>query len=499
MQSVSLVPFVVGLAGALVLYAVALGVVLVVTAGPRVQVATTPAEIGSLSPAEVDFVTAHATSENEAASATLLDLAARRLVDIEEIGPALSLVRLRPVRSDVALRPYEDLVMQRIRKLAVDGAVATGALAEAHSGLDRWWHEFTTAVKDDCKAHGLVRSRMGAGHRALLGVVAPVPAVATMLLGWALAARGALDSSDGEGSAFWLVICAGLLVYFGLVEIARRRGSDVLTTAGAQVAGQWFALRGHLAANPSFASLPAAAVTIWGRPLAYAAALGLTPRAVESLPVAQRASATHAWSDYTGMWRRVEVRYPSQGGVRKYGTPLRVVMRGLAATFYVAMGVGLGLVLLEVVGTSRDWDWSQFSLTTIVTVALVAAAVVAVVKIGGALTDLVAPIQVQGQIVRMAKFMVHEAPHYLIAVDDGVSPTARAYLCHRSVWDACERGDVVQVVVYRRCRWVKQLTTITQSRFREVSDDTLAAEPPQAAHQAAPQTAQRRPVPRSRV
>ena len=62
----------------------------------------------------------------------------------------------------------------------------------------------------------------------------------------------------------------------------------------------------HLA-NGRFTDQPAAGVTIWGRGLAYAAALGLADRAVVSLPISTPADDSRAWSDYGGMWHLVHV------------------------------------------------------------------------------------------------------------------------------------------------------------------------------------------------
>ena len=63
----------------------------------------------------MDFLTGGYKLCDEAASATVLDLAARRYVTIEEIGPELSLVRLRRDVDVDALNTYDSWVPRRPR------------------------------------------------------------------------------------------------------------------------------------------------------------------------------------------------------------------------------------------------------------------------------------------------------------------------------------------------------------------------------------------------
>ena len=110
---------------------------------PRPGMPPDPNRLDVESPALVDLLTGGWKLCEEAAAATVLDLAARRVVAVEEIGPELSLVRLG--RGDPPdLKPYEQMVLDHLRRLATpDGVVATGALAEGNRHIGSWWKSFT--------------------------------------------------------------------------------------------------------------------------------------------------------------------------------------------------------------------------------------------------------------------------------------------------------------------------------------------------------------------
>ena len=229
----------------------------------------------------------------------MLDLAARRVVAVEEIGPELSLVRLG--RGDPPdLNPYEQMVLDHLRRLATsDGVVATGALAEGNRQSESWWKSFTHAVIEEARARGLSQRRWTALHRTVLSVAAVVPGPR----GGRLHAGPERRTTASSGRSARVSSSGAMLVVF-----AEKLNGERATDLGLEVAGRWLGLREHLAGG-RFAEQPAAAVTIWGRPLAYAATLGLAPRAVVSLPIASAADDRRAWSDYGGMWHVVDVRY----------------------------------------------------------------------------------------------------------------------------------------------------------------------------------------------
>lgn len=252
------------------------------TLSPRITPAPPTTQLGPESPAVVDLITGDwRLCQREATSATLLDLAARRVVTIEEIGPELSLVRLRRGVDTSGLRPYEILVLDHVTRLAVDGVVATGALAEGARNLGRWWKKFQREVIAEARRLGLSEPRRRGRHQAML-------TAATVLPGAAVALFLASLPIDAP------VVEAGFLVCVLLSTRLKVSNPERGTAAGAAAAGRWLGVADHMATTGAFAERPAAAVTIWGRPLAYAAALGLTPVAVSSLALGTEASATRA-------------------------------------------------------------------------------------------------------------------------------------------------------------------------------------------------------------
>jgi hypothetical protein len=138
---------------------------------PRPGMPPDPNRLDAESSAIVDLLTGGWNLCEEAAAATVLDLAARRVVAVEEIGPELSLVRLG--RGDTPdLNPYEQPVLDHLRRLATsDGVVATGALAEGNRHIGSWWKSFTHAVIEEARARGLSQRRWTAWapHRPVGG------------------------------------------------------------------------------------------------------------------------------------------------------------------------------------------------------------------------------------------------------------------------------------------------------------------------------------------
>ncbi|MFI6325423.1 DUF2207 family protein [Nonomuraea sp. NPDC050556] len=282
-------------------------------------------EFDDLSPAVVDLITENGVLSHEAATATVLDLAARRFVDIEEVGPKLSLVR---VRRDGELRPYERAVLDHLRDLGP--TVATEAIAEGSRDLDAWRNRFERDVVEEARQRGLTRKAGGVGTgMSVTGLIA------CFLLGGLadVLVIPLLGGTPKGGLAPPVILLAlGLTTAFD-----RLLSGERLTARGRRAAGHWLSVRDHLAGIARIAYLPAAAVTIWGRQFAYAAAFGLPRDAMASLPILQPKGTEHVWSDHGGLWHRVRVRYP---GESKALTGLI-----LSLIFVVWVGSALGVSL----------------------------------------------------------------------------------------------------------------------------------------------------------
>ncbi|WP_424535439.1 DUF2207 family protein [Sphaerisporangium viridialbum] len=428
------------------------------TRNPGIDPGPPTSELRDESPALVDLITGNWRLCDEATSATLLDLAAKGAVQIEEIGPELSLVRLREPRT--ALTAYEKLVHDHVRSLATDGVVATGALAEGARNLGRWWKSFRRKVIAEAREKGLSRARWSTAQAALLTVAAVVPAVA---LGVAVAATADNGHKDG---GFGAAIVGFALLTSLMGKLNGERG----TAEGARVAGYWMGVRAHLAANQGFAEQPAAAVTIWGRHLAYAAALGLARRAVTSLPISVPADDKRAWSDYGGMWHVVNVRYPRR--IMWGRPPWPTIGRGLVA----GLATGFWLWLLGIVAQAL-LDWPHGLVTP---VAYLGAAAAAGVPIAFAVADLTGRTEMEGQIVRLRAIQVgsngNDQPKYAywVALDDGHLRDVKAFCVEEGKWNRLAEGDRVRARVFRRIGWVHEIEVLDRSRHRDAAsyDDT---------------------------
>ncbi|GII55599.1 hypothetical protein Pth03_39880 [Planotetraspora thailandica] len=431
------------------------------TKTPDVKPGPATGALGEESPALVDLITGGWRLTGEAASATVLDLAAKGALAIEEVGPEFSLVRLRREPGD--LKPYEKLVYDHVRSLAVDGVVATGALAEGSRDIGRWRKSFRKKVIVEARALGLSRMRWSKAQAALLWVTAAGVAV---MVGIAAEASGfAADTPDSEGSPG---VAAGFFCLLLLGGLMSRLNGERGTKLGAETAGRWLGVQKHLADTGRFGEQPAASVTIWGRHLAYAAALGLAPRAVTSLPITTTADANRAWSDYGGMWHPVQVRYRSR---RFWGRkPLTLIGHGLLAGMMIGVWVFIGL------GFATAYDlWPQ---ALLVPTPLLIAGTIAAIPIAFTIIDYSGNTVIEGQIVRLRVFGESSGdspsnPSYYCAIDEGRSREVDAFGLSAEHYGPLSEGDRVRAVAGRKLGWIRNIEVLERARPRGTTyDDT---------------------------
>lgn len=223
-----------------------------------------------------------------AASATLVDLAARGMLAIEP-GPA-DYVSVRVVSPPEGLLPHERLVYDTVAAHARDG-IAPGR--EVRRAFLRYelWSRFSRFVVEDAIARGLATPR-----RSRLTVRS---------------------------------------VKFDL------QARQTPTEAGTAAAARWFGVQQAFEGDPAWRTRDAAMVGEFGRRLAYAAALGCTPWIWLRLAPGASPDATHAWSDYGGRWRRVRILRPRFTHLTR---PPRALLGYLPATIAV---FALALVALD--------------------------------------------------------------------------------------------------------------------------------------------------------
>jgi Predicted membrane protein (DUF2207) C-terminal domain len=238
-------------------------------------------ELGEEPPAVVDLLTNEWRVTADAVPATLLDLAARDYLDLEQYGPGGTVCRVRRTSGE-GLEACERMVLDHVAGLAVDGVGPPEALTTGpQDQSSRWWRGFQRAVVGDARERGLARDRWSGSAKAFLRAAALVPAGLGVLY-----AAGGLDfGTIGAGLVIWVVLTSAIKLF----------GDQRDTPAGAEAAARRLGVRDHLGRNEVFPTLPPASVAIWDRYVGYGAALGVATAAVHALPMG--AEDDHrAWS-----------------------------------------------------------------------------------------------------------------------------------------------------------------------------------------------------------
>jgi hypothetical protein len=265
----------------------------------------------------VNLLTSNWNLGHEAIPATVLDLSARGFLSIHQGGDGSVSVHV-PATSradDTQLRVYEHQVLDHLRQMAAatpDRVVPGAALTTGPDDQAKaWWKRFRKAVHQDAKGRGLARRRWSRGAYLTLFVVGVIGAVP---FGVALASLVYADQgTDGDlvyGAVVYSLLAMGAPGVVIAVLAGKRQVAD--TEAGRAVAARWLGLRSALGRDPRFTEVDASGAAVWGRKLAYGAALGISHGAVASLPLGAE-NKREIWSTASGMWRVVRVRYHLPG------------------------------------------------------------------------------------------------------------------------------------------------------------------------------------------
>jgi hypothetical protein len=432
-------------------------------------------ELGPQSPAVANFLTSRWEVTTSAIAATLVDLAARDHVTIEQIGDGDNLVRLRS-RGDDVPNPYEQQVLALVRERAHGGTVPARELSLGYGdAAERWWKTFRGSVIDEARGEGLARRRFSGVQVALLAVTLAVPFA---IAGGGFEVYGAAQRAAGEDfdAGGGLAVAAGLWVAVLVV------GSRVLrgwrdTPAGSAAAARWLGVRDYLRHDDAFRDTPPAGVAIWERLLAYGTALGVAHASAAALPIGPTRD-DEGWSPQRGLWREVRIEYPRRFA---YGdSPRRaaivsflVLLAAAAATIVVARGV-LPIVLDAVEELTEEENGpGRWLLALVVAVFcipltyLVLQLVRAAVILWRAVPDLNETETFEGYVVRVPWHSRRDdngpdrwEPTGYVAVDDGTSDEVRALRYRR---DGIREGQVVRVSVTPRMRHVTSMEVVRVS------------------------------------
>jgi hypothetical protein len=407
---------------------VAAAAVLYSRAPPQPAVGPRTLDLGAEPPAVANFLVHGFRVTDDAVPATLIDLAARNVVDIEQRGPGVFYVRLRQT-SDAPSTPYERRVLDHLGRHAVDGVVPAEALTTGpQEDSARWRRGFVAEVVADAQTRGLSREAVGGAVFTVLTGAAVIPAGLT----WA--------AWEFE---------AGLMVFFGGVALLgwiRKQHPQRETPEGMEAASRWLGVRAEIAENPVFATHSPLQVELWDRLLAYGAALGVASGASRPLPMGVE-SDTEAWSAYSGQWRRVRISYPRLWPPGWGADPTRALLVGLALVG------GLGL-LLYFTGSSL-LAAGVFGAVPFTIACLGVVMGVAVVVMAAA--DWRTAVEVTGPILRLRTFGDDDSRRHYVAVDDGTSEEIRAWRVTWARYEGLDQGDVITARLTRNLacvRWI---------------------------------------------
>lgn len=462
--------------GVLVAAVVVVGLVAVATRPRRPRPGPATMELGPEPPAVVDLLTDDFEVTSEAVPATLIDLAARGWLSLESYGDDV-VCRVRG-GDHGPLEPYERRVLDHLRGLAVDGVVPAAALTTGPEEVSkRWWRSFRREVVADARDRGLCRRRWPAWAA---GVAWIATAAAAALL-WA---SGALDE-DQELDPLTVGVVAGiLLVGFiaGRVSASDRQRD---TAAGLDAGGRWLGVRRYLLDHGSFSDQPAAAVAVWDRYLAHAAAMDLAGLAVAQLPLGAE-DDRHAWSAVTGEWRPVVVDYPrfEPGWGRHPAAAIALGLLGGALSLALMWGswryagdTDLGGLLDGVDPDLLRWaGWGALVVCALGLVPLGYAAT----ELWRGVADSFSVRTVDGVVLRtrarsgglqppkVVRYFSEPArrgqeerePRWYVAVDTGESPRVDAWRVRRHVYDQVHQHQRVRVEVRPRLGHVRSVTPL---------------------------------------
>jgi hypothetical protein len=413
---------------------VAAGMVYVVRKPPEPPVGPRTLDLGPEPPAVANLLVNDFRVTDEAVPATLIDLAARNVVDVEQRGPGVFYLRLRSAQEE-PLTEYEGRVLDHLRGKASDGVVPAEALTTGQEvESKRWRRAFGDEVVGEAKARGLSRDALDSRVFTALTVAAGVPAV----LVWPL--------WDFEPAAGVMVAAVALLGWI------RSRHPQRETPAGMEAASRWLGVKAELQENPVFETHSPLTVELWDRLLAYGAALGVATGASGPLPMGTE-SDTRAWSAYRGAWRPVEVRYSTRWPIGWGRSPLAVLASGLGIALvggFLLYVLGGGVI--DAVSSGGD---ALIALAILAVPGLVFAA--GVVSIVFALADIGSRVERTGPILRLRMFGDDDSRRYYVAVDDGTSSRIRAWPIGAALYSGLAQGELVTVSVTRKLGHVRSI------------------------------------------
>ena len=397
-------------------------------------------DVGPETPAVANLLANGGRMTPDAVPATLLDLAARRVVRIEETEPETYVCRVGNEQPP-GLAPYESRVLELLRSKAEGGivpakALTTGPSSQAHA----WERSFRGEVIAEARNAGLCTRRWPASALSLLGFLAFSAFVAASI---------GLDSESKTATwQQWVVLGFALLPVVALTYVFRD-DAQMVTPAGLDEQARWLALRRFLHEDELFGSLPPTAVAVRERYIAYGAALGAAAAAVRAVPMGAE-SDRWAWSHYGGRWHQVHVTYP-----RVWPPGWGLTPGGAAWLSARLLGFGIAVLwiasqLLPRIEVPSGSDQLTRDFNLAVMIGTLAAIGAVAVGLWLALTALIAVLgtrEVTGEAIRLRQFGGKDAVRCYLAVDTGAETRVRAWVVSSQVYASLNEYEAVTVSV----------------------------------------------------
>lgn len=430
---------------------------------PRADPATN--DLRDEPPAVVNLLVNRWRPTRIAMAATLIDLVARKIFDIQQLDRDHFVVHIERVPDDrAALAPYERQMLEWVESRATGGSAPVEALTLGNEAeAEAWWKRFSSAVAKDTSRLGLARGRWAGQDWGVLGFIL---ALALGAIGLSLAAAhvggGSSGGDDDLNPLDWLIVA--FVAWGAIMGWLRSLRSLRDTPAGQEACAHWLGVRDYLQSTHAFDELPPAAVVLWERYLSYGAALGAAHDAVHALPFAVDEPGT-AWTRYTGTWRQVRIEYPTRFGFGQspvsvfFGGLVRVLFWGALA--FIALPVVTRIVYDVVTDALTSEQRSNaelyllLGLTLFVAIAgtyLVVRFLAGVIRLVRGVRDIGQSVTVEGPVVK-----VYQGRY---AVDDGKSDELVAWFKPADS-PALERGMTVRATMSPHLHHVTQVSVLS--------------------------------------
>lgn len=395
-------------------------------------------DLGPEAPAVANLLANGGNVTADAVPATLFDLAARKVVQIEETDERHYQVRVGS--APAGLTRYESRVMRLLTSRASAGVVPAGALTLGSANEAKgWMRGFRGDVGADARSLGLAKPRWPAWVLTLEGLFVFGAFILAAIAG----------NEDDKDPGRWAFALAIALATAWVSSYAFRDDTQMITPAGVQAAARWLSLRKYLHDDELFPTLPPTAVVVRERYIGYGAALGVAAAAVRAIPMGAE-SDRRAWSSVGGRWRQVTVSYPKLWPPAYGFSPADAAWSGirLAGIGGAALwGIWFVLTRADVSISSPDR-----ALRDIAAGAILASVVLLVVAAAGLWLLLAAGVSlfgsttVTGDAIRLRQYGSDDLTCY-IAVDDGRTDRVRAWKVRAALYDTLTEYETVTVTV----------------------------------------------------